>query len=428
MRDSRLRLRSALAPIAAGYGLALLIATPLLVYALLGLPDRSFTAPDAATTDAVDLVLPTEVNALGAAGLDAFTKSINTTEAGLYLGVPTLLIVIWFAWRERRSRPAQVLVAALALSILVALGSKLRVSGDDLVALPGWVARHVPGLENARLNRVAAYASLAAALVVALWTATMRGRSRALAYVLPALAILALVPTLGRAHYVEHVQRVPFFADGLYRSCLGQDENVAVFPYGHAGDSMLWQAESGFGFRLAGGYLYPLVLNGPSLTRFDDDPAIRVLNFRSDVSVPTMDNLLAFAGAHDVDRFVSVAGTGYPSAEQMRRFGSVQRIGGVLVAPACGSLPLTTRDLGRFVAERDTDGGSNARIAYCLDGYMYELSPSVGPAGLLAGATRASFVAGKGLTCEPHDGYRRRGFATATQGVRPHTYPYYTPP
>ena len=53
---------------------------------------------------------------------------------------------------------------------------------------------------------------------------------------------------------------MPFFADGLYRSCLGPDENVAVFPYGHAGDSMLWQAESGFGFRLAGGYLYPLVL------------------------------------------------------------------------------------------------------------------------------------------------------------------------
>ena len=57
-------------------------------------------------------------------------------------------------------------------------------------------------------------------------------------------------------------ERVPFFADGLYRSCLGADENIAVFPYGHAGDSMLWQAESGFGFRLAGGYLYPLVSTG----------------------------------------------------------------------------------------------------------------------------------------------------------------------
>ena len=58
MRAARPRLRSALAPIAAGYGLALVLAAPLLVYALLGLPDRSFTAPESGTTDAVNLVLP----------------------------------------------------------------------------------------------------------------------------------------------------------------------------------------------------------------------------------------------------------------------------------------------------------------------------------------------------------------------------------
>src|SRR5439155_25946137 len=42
-------------------------------------------------------------------------------------------------------------------------------------------------------------------------------------------------------------------SDGLYKQCVPRDETLAVFPFGRWGTSMLWQAESGFWFRMAEG-------------------------------------------------------------------------------------------------------------------------------------------------------------------------------
>ena len=44
------------------------------------------------------------------------------------------------------------------------------------------------------------------------------------------------------------------------------------------------------------------------------------------------------------------------------------------------------------------------------------------------GATRAAFVAGEGLTCDPAPAdYKLRGFATNDMGVDGGLYPYYAP-
>ena len=102
-----------------------------------------------------------------------------------------------------------------------------------------------------------------------------------------------------------------------------RNETVAIFPFGGGGDSLLWQAESGFWFRVAGDGLQPVPANGKPLTSFDADPIVAELNF-SDTGRPTMSRLLAFAATHHVDRVVSVAGGGYPSRAQMRRFGPTQ--------------------------------------------------------------------------------------------------------
>ena len=47
-----------------------------------------------------------------------------------------------------------------------------------------------------------------------------------------------------------------------------------------------------------------------------------------------MQRLLEFAAVQGVDRVVSV--DGYPSRAQLRAFGATERVGGVVVAPACG--------------------------------------------------------------------------------------------
>ena len=183
---------------------------------------------------------------------------------------------------------------------------------------------------------------------------------------------------------------------------------------------MLWQAESGFRFRLAGGYLYPLVVERAVADRLRRRPGRPRAQLPQRRRAADDEEPARLRATHDVDRFVVAADAGYPSAKQLRAIGPVQRIGGVLVAPACGSAPLTTRDLGQYVADFDS------AITYCLDGNFYEL-----PAALPGGPDRrrdpGALRQGQGLTCAVPAGYRRQGLATAEQGVRPGTYPYYAP-
>ena len=286
----------------------------------------------------------------------------------------------------------------------------------------------MPALGDIVPYRLAAYSSLVAAVLVAVWIATTRGWIFSRPYVLPLLAIAALVPAVARASYPSfhpstHV-RLAFFSDGLYKTCLGSNETLAVFPFG--ADSMLWQAEAGFGFRLAANGLQPFPKYGKPLSSFDSDRIVWELSF-ADYGHPTIDRLLAFLAIHHVDRVISVPAGGYPNRTQMASFGPVELIGGVLVSPACGHESLTHRNLTRYVASyRAENAASRPNIGFCQGLTFTEIPQGLVPAGPLAGARRAIVVAGQGLTCAaPPAGYRHRGFAT--QSVPADTYAYYAP-
>lgn len=426
-RDARPRLLSAAAPVAAGYGIAGVLASPLLAFAVIGFPGKSFTGAELSGTDLMNVLLPTHLNALGGSMFNSVNDNFNNVESALYLGPPTLLIVALYAWRTRRSAATRFLVAGLALSILVALGVALRVDGTRVSALPWALSRHVPGLVNVRFPRFGTYVALAAAVIVALWTATTRGRVYQRPYLLPVLAVAALVPAVAHAGYSSRAARVPFFTDGSYKSCIARNATVVVFPFGIQGDSMLWQAESGFRFRLAEGYISPIVRGRKPLFAFDADPIVSALNLESSEYVPTMDTLLAFAGTHGVDRVLSVQANGYPNEREMRSFGRVQLLGGMLVAPACGQPSLTTRDLSSYVEQSAHEFEAEKTTAYCLGTDYYALPSGFRPTGILEGAKPALYVSGKGLGCVVPPGYTRQGFAADTLGVPANTYPYYAP-
>ena len=216
--------------------------------------------------------------------------------------------------------------------------------------LPWSAASHLPVINNALPFRFTAYVSLAAAVIVALWIATTKGRIFARPYVLPILAVVALVPAVWRTDYPSYhasqPARLAFFTDGLYKSCIPRNETLAIFPFGPGGTSLLSQAETGFWFRLAeDGLQAP----NQALNSFDAERIVYELNYMANRGRPTMGRLLAFAATHDVGRVISVAGDGYPTPAQMRSFGSTERIGGVTVSPACGQPPLTQRDLASYV-------------------------------------------------------------------------------
>ena len=170
-------------------------------------------------------------------------------------------------------------------------------------------------------------------MAVALWIGATRGRFLSRPVVLPVLAVAALVPAVFSGSWAGAPERWPFFTQQLYKLCIPRGETLAIFPFGRWGDSMLWQAESGFWFKMAEGDAgrdtYP--------ANFVFTPVVSELQFEFQDNVrPTMPQLLSFARSDHVDRIVSVEVHTYPDGTEMHSFGPVQLIGGVLVAPACG--------------------------------------------------------------------------------------------
>ena len=85
-----------------------------------------------------------------------------------------------------------------------------------------------------------------------------------------------------------------------------------------------------------------------------------------------MQRLLEFAAVQGVDRVVSV--DGYPSRAQLRSFGATERVGGAVVAPACGRSSLASRDLTAYVKRYDAElAGQRRNLGYCRATYFYEL-------------------------------------------------------
>jgi hypothetical protein len=334
VRDVRRRLVRSLAAIAAGYVLAAVVAAPLVAYVLSGYGTYSNPVDDAGyfSTDLLNLVVPTFLTEFGGAALEAVEQHFPgmTHERGSYLGLPTLVIVAAFAVRARRSATARFLLSALALAAVLALGPTLHIDGHALVSAPWAVVSDDPLLRNVLPARFALYVSLAAAVIVGIWLASTAGAIARRPVVLPLLAAAAVMPALGTGAFHHVPERWPFFTAGLYERCVPRGETLAVFPFGRFGGSMLWQAETGFRFRLAGGHI-----GQPTQPRdFVADPVVSQLLFAADR--PTLTQLLDFASRHGVDRFVSVGAQDYPNQTMLHGVGAVQMVGGALVAPACG--------------------------------------------------------------------------------------------
>jgi hypothetical protein len=427
----RPRLRSFLAPASAAYAAAAVIDGPSVFYLLHGFHPGSFANAGNALTDLANLLFPTQTNGLIGDSFESVSRSFDPVEYGLYLGLPTLLVIALYAWRMRRSPGARILLSGLAVAFVLALGVALDVGGHRIVSLPWAHMRHVPVLNNIRADRFAVFVELIAAVIVALWTSQAKGRVFARPYVLPVLAVAVLVPNVALAGYRSALRQYPFFASGAYRSCIHQGDTIAVFPFGQVApvtqtDAMRWQADSGFRFRLAGGYLY---LYGPGdrpLSAFGDDPIVSYLHYwNEDRLRPTMNTLLAFMATHRVSRVVTVQPADYPSPSQMRRFGPVEDAGGLLIAPACDRPSLLSRNLTPYAQQYAAH--QNATIGFCLGATYVELPYGIYRVGVFAGATHALFVKGAGLACTAPAGYQRQGFATPAMGVPAHTYPYYAP-
>jgi hypothetical protein len=337
VRPARPRLRALPVPLLGAYGIGALVTGPLGVYALLDVQTGQLNEPTRFSADVLNFVIPTRLIGAGGGALTGISGRFPATiaEQGAYLGWPVLVIVGWFAWRERHSGVARFLLAGLVAAMLLELGTALWVDGHRELWLPWKEVSRLPLFDSVLPSRFAVYAALACSAIVALW---MRSSSRAVAVVLPLLAVVALAPAVWRIAYRDLPERWQFFTAGEYK-CLPKNENVAIFPFGVQGNSMLWQAESGFWFRMADGYIRPM----PPAAALRDPTIYYMYSTELD---PTPAQILAMAKDERIGRILSVDVYAHPNGTEMHAFGALQVEGGLLVAPACGHPPLTPQPRG----------------------------------------------------------------------------------
>jgi hypothetical protein len=209
--------------------------------------------------DLLNLVVPTSLAAVKFGWTETISAAFrgNTAENGAYVGIPLLAIIAWFGWARRKSREARFILFVLLVGVVFELGPRLEVHGRHHGNLPWRALVHLPVLDNVLPARFSVYVALATAVVAALWIRDVQ--RRATRVLLPLLAVAALVPAFWQSAWHWHPYRPPFVTTAAYRRVIPRGATVLILPYPIYADSMLWQAESGFRYRLADGALNPLV-------------------------------------------------------------------------------------------------------------------------------------------------------------------------
>jgi hypothetical protein len=256
---ARKGLRRAADAVARSYLFGGVIASPLLLFALLGFHGESINPPSGWNADVVNYLVPTRITLLRTGWTAGIAKhfSTNELEQGAYLGIPTLLIVAWFAVLFRKRASTWFLLLSIAVATICSFGTAFVWEGRARFSLPWSEIARLPWMNNLLPTRFSVYVALAAAVIVSLWLASPRVPV-AVRVVLAVLAVAAIVPRFTQATlWHTHPVQPSFFADGLDKRCLSPGEIVMTLPYTSNGDSMLWQAESGFHFHMAGGFVHP---------------------------------------------------------------------------------------------------------------------------------------------------------------------------
>jgi hypothetical protein len=277
---------------AIAYAGALVLASPYLIYALQRYPSELTRQQPGYSLRIVRLILPSSDRLFGLRPLVAYSNGLGPNSVEDYVGLPALVILLLLAVFTWKSRLTRLMVSAFFVVVALAAGPDLIITDRPVFALPwGWLWS-LPIARSAEPLRFIIFGFLILSIALALWLAAPAASRLAQAArwalaVLALTAILAGLPTFNPAAAPPPGRQVPaasmrplgalpaFITDGLYRRYLKPGEIVVVVSQrGNAG--MLFQADSGFYFRIAGGYV------NLSLSQQDPQPVAALTNATRD--------------------------------------------------------------------------------------------------------------------------------------------------
>ncbi|MGB6453069.1 MAG: hypothetical protein WBH47_01140 [Streptosporangiaceae bacterium] len=247
--------------LAYAYGVAFLLALPYLAYAL---ASRTPALKADTSLDLLSLVVPRPDRITSMSWLHDLAKGPVEVSAAGYVGLPLLALAVLLVATSWSKRFVRFLTCMLVVIIVASLGPALTFDGGKVVTLPWFWLWRLPIVRNAYPSRLMLFAFLALAVMTALWLASTSVRWW-LRVPLAALIVVALYQDAAIINVAPHSTVPTFVAKGTYRQQLSPGETVVVVSnIGNAG--MLWQADTDFYLRLAGGYL------NQSITRRTDLP------------------------------------------------------------------------------------------------------------------------------------------------------------
>jgi hypothetical protein len=252
------RLRSLTGESAVALVLCGLLALPYLIHALIltGPSYAPLRSPGRQAADILNFVIPTRHTWLQPPG-SAWISGLFTAyppEAGAYLGLPLLAILLLAAIRRRRSRAQSLLLLALVAIGLCSLGGSVRFGGHTVAAGPWDLVQKLPLTRDILPVRLSLFVALFAALICALWISA-GGRRPYGRWALGVAAVVVLLPYPSRSFWTAAVPNPVFFRSHEEAKSLTPADSAVVLPFGESGWSMLWQAENDMRYRMIGGYL-----------------------------------------------------------------------------------------------------------------------------------------------------------------------------
>jgi hypothetical protein len=322
--------------LSAAYGVAFLLALPYLAYALTTKVPRLQADTH---LDLLSLIVPRPeatcswLPATSAGQCDTSKTVLHhlalgpiaTSDAG-YVGIPLLVVAVLLAvtgW----SRPlVRFLTCMLAFIVVASLGPGLYFEGGHVITFPWAFLWNLPIVRNAYPSRLMLFAYLTLAVMAALWLAGTSSKYWRVPLAL--LIVYALYQDAPIVNISAHSTVPSFISKGIYRHELTRGETVVVVSnIGNAG--MLWQADTDFYLRLAGGYI------NQSITRRSDlPPQVQHLAHASPAYVRSFESFARKdkIGAILVDRMHPPKWVGI-----FRRMGlKGHRVGNVVVYPVNG--------------------------------------------------------------------------------------------
>jgi hypothetical protein len=260
-----------LLPLARTLGIALgvflvLTAIPL-GYQLFG-PGRivgPIQTPNTYVTDVLNLVVPTSATALA----PPFTTGLVNQwtgfpiEADAYVGIPLLLVALYTTVRWWEDRWLRIVALGTCAAVVWSLGPYLHVAGvsHHVLPLPGRLLANLPVLANLLPARFDLFLDLGLAALVAVFVDRVvlagRWRFRIMGAVALALVVATLAPRMPLTASASETPR--YFLPGGDVASLAPGTTALVVPYGDSSSSMeplLWQAQSGFRFRMVSGTIW----------------------------------------------------------------------------------------------------------------------------------------------------------------------------